>query len=59
MQMQEALSSDVTAVSTSAASARKLDHELAELLEGCARQQHKAQTCKVSLNLQTVHTYCL
>jgi len=49
--MQQALQSDVPAAANSAATARKVDHELAELLQDCARQQHKAQVCKVSLNL--------
>ena len=57
--MQQVLSNDVTAVSNSAASARKLDHELAEVLQDCATQQHKAQVCKVSLDLQLLHTQCL
>ena len=51
LQMQQALQSDVPAAANSAATARKVDHELAELLQDCARQQHKAQVCKVSLNL--------
>ena len=57
--MQQVLSSNVTAVSSCAASARKLDHELAEVLQECATQQHKAQVCKVSPDLQLLHTQCL
>ena len=51
LQMQQALQSNVPAAAKSAATARKVDRELAKLLQSCARQQHKAQVCKVSLDL--------
>jgi len=55
LQMQQALQSDVPAAANSDASARKVDRELAKLLQDCARQQHKAHVCKVSLDL---HSSC-
>ena len=50
LQMQQVLIKEVTAVSVTAVSARKLDRELAELLRDRATQQHRVQTCQVSLN---------
>lgn len=50
LQMQQVLPSEVAAVTVTAASARKLDHELAGVLENSVTQQHRVQTCQVNLN---------